>query len=231
MGCFAMTETGHGSNVQALGTVATYDVATQEFVIETREDANKDYIGNAAEHAELAVVFAQLEVGETSEGRARLRRADPRARARCCAGVRIEDDGPKMGLNGVDNGRIWFDGVRVPRTALLNRFADVTPDGRLRERDREPQQAVLHDARHPGAGAGLRRRRRHQRRQGRADDRDQVRPAPAPVRGDQRGRGGAAARLRHAPAPAVPAARPHLRAALRPGGRRRPAARRLLRDR
>jgi len=34
-----------------------------------------------------------------------------------------------MGLNGVDNGRLWFDGVRVPRTALLNRFADVTPSG------------------------------------------------------------------------------------------------------
>ena len=31
-----------------------------------------------------------------------------------------------MGLNGVDNGRLWFDGVRVPREALLNRFADVT---------------------------------------------------------------------------------------------------------
>ena len=35
-----------------------------------------------------------------------------------------------MGLNGVDNGRIWFDGVRVPRTALLNQFAEVTPEGR-----------------------------------------------------------------------------------------------------
>jgi acyl-CoA oxidase len=34
-----------------------------------------------------------------------------------------------MGLNGVDNGKIWFEGVRVPRTALLNRFADVTPAG------------------------------------------------------------------------------------------------------
>jgi len=129
MGCFAMTETGHGSNVQALGTVATYDLATQEFVIETRgEEANKDYIGNAAQHAELAVVFAQLEVGGKSEGvHAFVVRI--RENGEVVAGVRIEDDGQKMGLNGVDNGKIWFDGIRVPRTALLNQFADVTPSG------------------------------------------------------------------------------------------------------
>ena len=34
-----------------------------------------------------------------------------------------------MGLNGVDNGKLWFDEVRVPREALLNRFADVSEDG------------------------------------------------------------------------------------------------------
>src|SRR4051812_1212570 len=130
MGCFAMTETGHGSNVQALGTVATYDADAQEFVITTTtESARKDYIGNAAKHAELAVVFAQLEVGGTSEG-VHAFVVPIREDGEPCAGVRIEDDGRKLGLNGVDNGRLWFDGVRVPRTALLNRFADVTPEGR-----------------------------------------------------------------------------------------------------
>ena len=130
MGCFAMTETGHGSNVQALGTVATYDASSGEFVITTHgEESRKDYIGNAARHARLAVVFAQLETA--GEGRGvhafvvpiRDESGAPRP------GVRIEDDGLKLGLNGVDNGRLWFDGVRVPREALLNRFADVAEDG------------------------------------------------------------------------------------------------------
>ncbi|MFD5037274.1 acyl-CoA dehydrogenase [Streptomyces sp. NPDC087894] len=129
MGCFAMTETGHGSNVQALGTHARYDAAAQEFVITTDGDqARKDYIGNAARHAELAVVFAQLEVGGKSEG-VHAFVVPVRTGGEVAPGVRIEDDGRKMGLNGVDNGRIWFEGVRVPREALLNRFADVTADG------------------------------------------------------------------------------------------------------
>lgn len=137
MGCFAMTETGHGSNVQALGTVATYDVATQEFVITTTtESARKDYIGNAADHGELAVVFAQLEVG--GEGRGvhafvvPIRVRDEAGGLRPAPGVTIQDDGLKMGLNGVDNGRLHFDHVRVPREDLLNRFAEVTPEGEYR---------------------------------------------------------------------------------------------------
>jgi len=129
MGCFAMTETGHGSNVQALGTVATYDADAGEFVITTTgPEANKDYIGNAAVHAELAVVFAQLEVAGERHG-VHAFVVPIREHGEPAAGVRIEDDGLKMGLNGVDNGRIWFDQVRVPREALLNRFADVSEDG------------------------------------------------------------------------------------------------------
>ena len=133
MGCFAMTETGHGSNVQALGTVAEYDPdggGTGEYVITTHgEAARKDYIGNAARHARLAVVFAQLETqGERHGVHAFIVPVRDESGA-VEPGVRVEDDGLKLGLNGVDNGRLWFDGVRVPREALLNQFADVAPDG------------------------------------------------------------------------------------------------------
>ena len=34
-----------------------------------------------------------------------------------------------MGLNGVDNGQIWFDHVKVPRDALLDRYASVSAEG------------------------------------------------------------------------------------------------------
>jgi acyl-CoA oxidase len=129
-GCFAMTETGHGSNVQALGTTATYDPETQEFVVHTPDDeARKDYIGNAAEHGRLAVVFAQLIAGGEERGvhavLVPLRDED----GETLPGIRIEDCGAKLGLNGVDNGRIWFDHVRVPRENLLDRYAQVAPDG------------------------------------------------------------------------------------------------------
>ncbi|MGY2872970.1 alkylation response protein AidB-like acyl-CoA dehydrogenase [Marmoricola sp. URHA0025 HA25] len=130
MGCFAMTETGHGSNVQALSTVARYDVETREFVITTPDDsARKDYIGNAAAHASTAVVFAQLEIGGASQGVHAFVVPIRDGRGRLLPGVRVEDDGRKIGLNGVDNGRIWFDDVRVPRENLLNRYADVTETG------------------------------------------------------------------------------------------------------
>jgi acyl-CoA oxidase len=129
-GCFAMTEAGHGSNVQKLCTTATYEPATQEFVINTPDDeARKEYIGNAAEHGQMATVFAQLIVDGEPRGVHALVVPLRSESGELTDGVRISDDGEKIGLNGVDNGMIWFDHVRVPREALLNKFAEVTTDG------------------------------------------------------------------------------------------------------
>src|SRR3954452_1831958 len=129
-GCFAMTETGHGSNVQALRTTATYDEATGEFVVHTPDDsARKDYIGNAARDGRMAAVFAQLVVGGEHRGVHALLVGLRDDEGRPLPGIRIEDCGAKLGLDGVDNGRIWFDEVRVPRDALLDRYAQVTPEG------------------------------------------------------------------------------------------------------
>ncbi|HET9226672.1 MAG TPA: acyl-CoA dehydrogenase family protein, partial [Thermoanaerobaculia bacterium] len=129
-GCFAMSETGHGSNVADLQTVARFDPASGDFVLHTPDPlARKDWIGNAARHGRMAVVFAQLETGGESHGVHAFLvkiREDDGSPAR---GVTIEDCGAKEGLNGVDNGRITFDRVRVPRENLLNRFADVSPEG------------------------------------------------------------------------------------------------------
>lgn len=128
-GCFAMTETGHGSNVRGLETTATYDPQTDEIIIHSpTEEAGKEYIGNALD-SKMATVFAQLIVDGTQHGVHAILVPLRNDSHELLDGVRVEDCGYKMGLNGVDNGRIWFDQVRVPRVNLLNRFGNISPDG------------------------------------------------------------------------------------------------------
>ena len=129
-GCFAMSELGHGSNVRDVETVVTYDIDTDEFIVHTPTDSGrKEWIGNAARDGRMATVFAQLRVGEHDHGVhafiVPLRTED----GHVVPGVRIEDCGHKLGLNGVDNGRIWFDHVRIPRENMLDRYASVDKDG------------------------------------------------------------------------------------------------------
>ena len=135
LGCFAMTETGHGSDVQSLETTATYDRETDEFVINSpTKTSRKDYIGGAAETATMAAVFAQLITAGPGE--------EPTSHGVHCFVVPIRDDDGndlpgvttsdcdyKGGLPGVDNGRIMFDHVRIPRDNLLNKYGDVADDG------------------------------------------------------------------------------------------------------
>lgn len=130
-GSYAMTELGHGSFTRGFETTATFDRQADEFVIHTPTDtATKWWIGAAGQTATHTVCFARLLIDGQDKGVqtfvVQLRDLETHEPL---PGVHIGDLGKKMGLQGVDNGWIQFDHVRVPRAHMLRRFASVSRDG------------------------------------------------------------------------------------------------------
>jgi len=125
-----LTELGYGNNAVEMRTTATYDAKTDEFVIHTPiTNAQKYWITNSAVHARHSAVFARLLIGDKDYGvhafLVRIRNDDHSI----CKGVRVEDMGKKFGMNGVDNGKLWFDNVRIPRENLLDAYSQVEKGG------------------------------------------------------------------------------------------------------
>jgi acyl-CoA oxidase len=131
-GCFAMSETNHGSNVKGLETTATYNHKDKTFLIHTpHEKAQKEYIGNAAVHGQMATVFAKLIIDEVDYGVNAFVVPLRDENNTILKGITIKDCGLKMGLNGVDNGIIRFDNVIIPKDNMLDRFASVNDQGKF----------------------------------------------------------------------------------------------------
>jgi acyl-CoA oxidase len=129
-GCFAMSETNHGSNVKGMETTATYNHKNQTFTIHTpHEKAQKEYIGNAAVHGQMATVFAKLIIGEIDYGVNAFIVPLRDSSSLILKGIIIGDCGHKMGLNGVDNGTIRFENVVIPKENMLDRFASINEKG------------------------------------------------------------------------------------------------------
>jgi len=131
IGCFGLTELGVGNNAVMMATTANYDAASDEFIVNSPTNLSQKYwITNGALHAKHIVVFAQLiKADGTQEGvhafLVRMRNEDMTH----CEGVTIEDMGHRMGLNGVDNAKISFSNVRIPRTNLLDKFSQMDSQG------------------------------------------------------------------------------------------------------
>lgn len=130
VGCFGLTELGYGNNAVEMETTAVYDKETKEFIINTPTPlAQKYWITNGAVHAKHCIVFAQLNIGDDSHGIHGFLVPIRDDNLKPLPGVTVEDMGYKMGVNGVDNAKLSFDQVRVPRENLLNKFSDVEEDG------------------------------------------------------------------------------------------------------
>ncbi|KAG0359166.1 fatty-acyl coenzyme A oxidase [Podila minutissima] len=135
VGCFAMTELGHGSNVAGLETTATFDEASDQFIIHTPSvTATKWWIGGAAHTATHCVCFAQLIVrGKRYGTKSFVVQLRDTHTYTLMPGVNIGDIGKKMGRDGIDNGWIQFTNVRIPRTNMLMKHTKVSRAGEVKE--------------------------------------------------------------------------------------------------
>ena len=141
VGTYAQTELGHGTNLSALETTATYDAAAGVFVLETPTvTATKWWPGGLGKTTTHAVVMARLLLHGVDRGQhafvVQLRDLDTHA---ALPGIELGDIGPKMGYDRTDNGYLVLRGVRVPRESAR------PPQGGRRRRlvlDGGPREAV-----------------------------------------------------------------------------------------
>ena len=132
-GCYAQTEIGTGSNVQGLETEAVFDKDTQEFIIHTPSvKAIKFWPGELGKMANHAVVFAKLIIDDESYGiHSFFMKIRDQSTHEPLPGIEVGDLGPKYGYPEKDNGYMKFEHVRVPRSAILSRYVNVTEEGMI----------------------------------------------------------------------------------------------------
>eukprot|EP01061_Rhynchopus_euleeides_P010400 TRINITY_DN19845_c0_g1_i1.p1 TRINITY_DN19845_c0_g1~~TRINITY_DN19845_c0_g1_i1.p1 ORF type:complete len:795 (+),score=371.98 TRINITY_DN19845_c0_g1_i1:51-2435(+) len=130
VGAYAQTELGHGSNVRGLQTTATYDVDTEEFILDTPTLQSMKFWNSGAGLASThATVYAQLLIKGKCYGvhvffvqlRDEFHKTLPN--------IEIGDCGNKLGDNGIDCGYIRFKQLRIPREHMLARKSQVLKDG------------------------------------------------------------------------------------------------------
>lgn len=155
IGCYAQTELGHGSNVRGLETTAKWDPSTKEFEIHspyltaskwwngsmgrTATHAVRHFVLPAGLRTQLIVrqiVVAQLLLPSrdtptvyTSHGpQTFLLQIRDAQTHQPLPGIAVGDIGPKYGYASMDNGYMLFDHHRVPKSAMLSRYAEVSDE-------------------------------------------------------------------------------------------------------
>lgn len=129
-GCLAQTELGHGSNVRGLQTIAEYDAATEEFVLNTPTlKSIKWWPGGLGKMSQFSCLYANL----ITQGKERgfhvfiVQLRDENHKP--MEGVEVGEVGPKIGDNGTETGFLRLTNVRIPRGWMLSKNQTVAEDG------------------------------------------------------------------------------------------------------
>jgi len=144
LGCFLLTEMQAGVlSGLIVETTCDWCPNSQEFILHTPSDkAAKNWISQGYT-AELGVVVADLRIKGESHGPhaflMRMRDDDGALRP----GIQVEDMGTKTVANDLDNARVWFDQVRLPKSSLLNKFADIRDDAYVQTTDERMRIEVI----------------------------------------------------------------------------------------
>lgn len=125
LGCFGLTERFAGVNSGMIAqTTAVWDAAKGDFVLQSPQDgATKNWISQGCV-ADKCVAVADLLVNGKSYGPHAFL-MDFRRDGKLLPGITIGDMGRKTVGNDLDNAWIRFEGVRLPKDRLLNKYADV----------------------------------------------------------------------------------------------------------
>ena len=131
VGTYAQTEMGHGTHLRGLETTATYDPATQEFILNSPTVTSiKWWPGGLGKTSNHAIVLAQLYTQGQCKGlHAFIVPIRQLGTHELLLGITVGDIGPKFGYDEMDNGYLKMDNFRIPRENMLMKYAQVEPDG------------------------------------------------------------------------------------------------------
>ena len=143
IGCYAQTELGHGSNVRAMETTATFLPESKggqkggSWVIHSPTlTSAKFWPGTLGRTANHAMVIARLIDGDGIDHGIHNFLVPLRSMKdhKLLPGVTTGDIGPKIGYNNMDNGFARFENVIIPRRNMLMRFSEVDENGKYRKK-------------------------------------------------------------------------------------------------
>lgn len=133
---YVQTELSHGTDVQGLKTVATFDSSTKDFILHSPDlDSMKWWPGDIAQFSNYIIVYAKLIVDGNSYGSQpffiQIRDLDTH---KILPGIEIGDIGAKFAYESKDNGYMRFNKIHIPLDSLLARFITVDKNGNVAKR-------------------------------------------------------------------------------------------------